>query len=285
MSPRAATLHTPPRPTRSPAAGSPATYRHNSSTLSSCRLLDCTPWAPAAASRLRLLLRLLSPAAARRPDKRAEGDGGRGGPRSKDSPERDGERVPGGPEIAQRGWQRRRRATLGRGRPPGGGAASWEQPLRPRGGGNTATGRRRDRAGVDATGRGCSSAPYVLSHTQSGGAPKPTLALCSESGTRCHHVPPSVWHALVAPGPSLRTPRLLKRIPGSLDPSARAHASPLPHRRDAPARARHVPRGLRGEPSRELPRAAPGLPGGRIFPRVLILLFSLLITTLELQRG
>lgn len=145
MSPRAATLHTPPRPTRSPAAGSPATYRHNSSTLSSCRLLDCTPWAPAAASRLRLLLRLLSPAAARRPDKRAEGDGGRGGPRSKDSPERDGERVPGGPEIAQRGWQRRRRATLGRGRPPGGGAASWEQPLRPRGGGNTATGRRRNR--------------------------------------------------------------------------------------------------------------------------------------------
>lgn len=67
-----------------------ATHRHSSSTLSSCRLLDCTPWARAAASRLRLLLRLLPPAAARRPDKRAEGDSGRGGPRSKGSPERDG---------------------------------------------------------------------------------------------------------------------------------------------------------------------------------------------------
>lgn len=67
-----------------------ATHRHSSSTLSSCRLLDCTPWARAAASRLRLLLRLLPPAAARRPDKRAEGDSGRGGPRSKGSLERDG---------------------------------------------------------------------------------------------------------------------------------------------------------------------------------------------------
>lgn len=69
------------------------------------------------------------------------------------------ERVPGGPESAERGWQRRRRATLGKGRPPGGGAASWEQPLRPRGGGSTAQDGRRDRTGVDATGRGCSSAP------------------------------------------------------------------------------------------------------------------------------
>lgn len=90
VSPRAATLDTPPRLPRVPAADSPATHRHSSSTLSSCRLLDCTPWAPAAASRLRLLLRLLPPAAARRPDKRAEGDSGRGGPRSKGSPERDG---------------------------------------------------------------------------------------------------------------------------------------------------------------------------------------------------
>lgn len=74
VSPRAATtLDPPPRPPRSPAAGSRATHRHSSSTLSSCRLLDCTPWARAAASWLRrLLLQLLPPAAARRPDKRAE---------------------------------------------------------------------------------------------------------------------------------------------------------------------------------------------------------------------
>lgn len=88
--PRAATPVTPPRPPRIPAAGSSATHHHSSSTLSSCRLLDCTPWAQAAASRLRLLLRLLPPAATRRPDKRAEGDGRRGSPQSKGSPERDG---------------------------------------------------------------------------------------------------------------------------------------------------------------------------------------------------
>lgn len=43
--------------------------------------------------------------------------------------------MPGGPEGAERGWQRRRRATLGRGRPLGGGAARREGPLRMPGGG------------------------------------------------------------------------------------------------------------------------------------------------------
>lgn len=164
VSPRAATLDTPPRLLRVPAADSPATHRHSSSTLSSCRLLDCTPWAPAAASRLRLLLRLLPPAAARRPDKRAEGDSGRGGPRSKGSPERDGSGCLEG---------RRAQSEVGSGADArhSAGVGLWVVGLRggrdhcgcPEGG--HTTDRRRDRARVNATGRGGSRALVHVSHT------------------------------------------------------------------------------------------------------------------------
>lgn len=275
MSPRAATPVTPPRPPRIPAAGSSATHHHSSSTLSSCRLLDCTPWAQAAASRLRLLLRLLPPAATRRPDKRAEGDGRRGSPRSKGSPERDG----GGCRE-----DRRAQSGVGSGADARHSAGVGLRAARLRGGSDhcgCAEGAAQLRSG-GVTGPEWTPparATAVLSvsiHSQSGGSHKRTLAPCSETRTRSSEVHPSILCAVVAPGPSLRTTRLLKRIPGCLDPSARAHAAPLPHRRDAPARARHVPRGPRGASACELPRAAPRLPGGPIFPRVSILVFSLI---------
>lgn len=87
---------------------------------------------------------------------------------------------------------------------------------------------------MDATGR-AAAVLRIDCHPRLGGAHRRTLAPGLESGARSRQDHPSVLRALVAPALSLRTPHLLKRLPGCLDPSARAHAAPIPHRRDAPA--------------------------------------------------
>lgn len=87
-------------------------------------------------------------------------------------------------------------------------------------------------------------------------AKEPASAPRLEPGTPQPSGSPSELRALVAPGPSLRTRSLLKCLPGCLDPSAGSHAAPFPHRRDAPAPARHLPlRGPEGNP----PEPSPGI--------------------------
>lgn len=189
VSPRAATLSTPsrgispPRPPRSPAAGSAATHRHSSSTLSSCRLLDCTPWAPAAASRLRLLLRLLPPAAARRPDKRAKGGTAGAAARGARAARRGT-----GAGVGRAGRAKNRGgsgadARHSAGEAPGGGAGRRARPLRSHGEGGA---QLRTGAGISPeqmAPAGAGTLRGVTCSTQSGGANKRTPARRSESGT------------------------------------------------------------------------------------------------------
>lgn len=105
-----------PSPAAQPLPGHPATHHRSNSTLSSCRLLDCTPWVP----RLWLLL-----GSGRRG---SSGDGVEGaGPRGsagRRGPRRARYRPADGAESAERGWRRRRQlATPGRG---GGRRGRWD---------------------------------------------------------------------------------------------------------------------------------------------------------------
>ena len=110
-------------------------YHHRSSSrLSSCRLLDCTTWAPrpplppapplaaaataASAAPAGVKVDGGSPAGMGRPEGGEEGGAGRAGYRPAE-----------GPRARTRGWQRRQLATLGRGRGPP------NHLRRPRGGG------------------------------------------------------------------------------------------------------------------------------------------------------
>lgn len=274
-----------PEPRVRPAAGSPATHRHSSSTLSSCRLLDCTPWARAAASFPAAAPPPAAPAR-RGPAARQRGlretAGAQGQPGAGREPERGMLR---GGSGGGSGADARHSA----GEAQGGGAGRWALPLRCCRGRSAAAGRRSGRLAEDAGGWGGSSVPTLVSHAlqrceRTGLGPALGARDLQSSGS------PSELRALVAPGPSLRTRSLLKRIPGCLDPSAGSHAAPLPHRRDAPAPARHLPlRGPRGEPAGTLPRdsedADPRLCDGWRFTRFPIRLYSfppqLLITTLD----
>lgn len=135
----------------------------------------------------------------------------------------------------------------------GGGAGRRALPLRCCRGRSAAAGGRSGRLTEDAGGWGGSSVPTLVSYALQrceGTGLGPALGARDPQPSGS----PSELRALVAPGPSLRTRSLLKRIPGCLDPTAGSHAAPLPHRRDAPAPARHLPlRGPRGEPGGALP--------------------------------